>query len=160
MHWTLNCLCTCSCQLCKWNWRRHKGANDTCVLLSWSGSIYDSIAQAPLNYIRTCRSMTAFALLFDKLMWKIKLHSYFTASQLYNILMYQSVSTTTQCNALHLRLKLKQYQNEVVGAEMEIWPLQLSTTQIEWNMNKALHEVNIFYMWFRLSDNLLLFKIW
>ena len=38
------------------------------------------------------------------------------------------LSTATQPNATHLKLKLMQYRNAVIGAEMEIQPLQLTVT--------------------------------
>ena len=51
-------------------------------------------------------------------------------------LRYQCIdylSTTAQHNALHLKFTSLQYPNAVVGAEMEIRPLQLTTMQ----MNEA-----------------------
>ncbi len=38
LYWTFNL--SCNRPLCKWyDWNRHKGANVTCVLLSWYGSL-------------------------------------------------------------------------------------------------------------------------
>ncbi len=67
----------------------------------------------------------------------VKLHSYVTATQLgYRYIEY--LSTVAQRNALYLKFIPLQYRNAVVRAEMDIQPLQLNVTQMQWNMNKKL----------------------
>ena len=46
-----------------------------------------------------------------------------------------------QLNAPHLKVKLMQYRDGVVGAETEIRELQLIATQILWSMNKSCRKV-------------------
>ena len=47
------------------------------------------------------------------------------------------LSTASQCNACHLKFTSLHYCNAVVDAEMEIRPLQLTATQLQWTMNTA-----------------------
>ena len=51
------------------------------------------------------------------------------------------LSTAAQRNVLHLKLKLiltlLQYRTAIVGAEMAIQALQLTTTQLQWTMTTA-----------------------
>ncbi len=47
------------------------------------------------------------------------------------------ISTATQCNAVHLKLKLMQHCNAAVAAMLEIGALQLIAMLMQWSFNKT-----------------------
>ncbi len=67
----------------------------------------------------------------------LKLHSYFTETQLQkwytSIIFYHNLT-----QRIAPQVKMNEYRYAVIGAEMEIWALQLTAVQIQWSMNKVI----------------------